>query len=374
MNEFKGLGEAEDVEFLDGSGVEPSQEKNPKLFPTKRVHPHQFIANLFEKLGKEEGIEVRIEPEWRHCGEIVRKDGSISPFRGAHFDLNGMGAEQLAIDKDDTAYFLDRAGYNVIEGKSFYSPHWAQMLKSSYGIDAAYQYAKDELQFPVVLKPNSASQGRLVCVAYNKRSFMRAARKICKIDRVFLVQELIHGHDYRIVVLDDKVLSAYERLPLSIVGDGLSTVDQLLKHKQELFIARGRDTTIDTEDFRIDERLTRQGRTRLTVLSLGESLALLDNCNLSTGGDSIDVADDIHPSYQELAIGIARSRGLRYCGVDLMVQDDIRKPLNAETNNYHIIELNSAPGIDHYAESGPKQAARVKEMYRAVFRKIAHIE
>ncbi len=66
--------------------------------------------------------------------------------------------------------------------------------------------------------------------------------------------------------------------------------------------------------------------------------------------------------------------GLRYCGVDLMVQDDIRKPLDPALNNYRVIEINAAPGIDHYAESGDKQKMIVAEMYRRILRTLAGVK
>ena len=88
----------------------------------------------------------------------------------------------------------------------------------------------------------------------------------------------------------------------------------------------------------------------------------------------IDVNDEIDPSYNDLACKIVRDMGLRYCGVDLMVQQDIRKPIDPATNNYYVIEINAAPGIDHYAESGDKQKRIVAEMYRRILRTLAGIK
>ncbi len=337
-------------------------------------NPVHFVADLLERLGREENIPVEIEPTWRHVGRITRRDGSLSHFRGTHFDLNGMGSMEIAVDKGFAAFFLQRSGYNIIPGKTFYSPKFAKAIKSQDSHDAAYSFAKEVIGFPVVIKPNSASQGKLVCVAHDKRTFMQAACRISEIDKVFLVQQLVKGHDYRVVVLDGEVVSAYERLPLSVTGDGKSTIDELLDKKQHEYQARGRDTTIKKDDFRIDNRLKRHRMTRNTVLNEDQSFALLDNRNLSTGGDSIDVLEDIDPSYKDLAVRIVKDMGLRLCGVDLMVQDDIRKPLDAAKNNYYVIEINSAPGVDHYAESGDKQKMIVEEIYRRIIRLIADVK
>lgn len=294
----------------------------------------------------------------------------MSYFRGSNFDLNGMGSMAIAVDKGHAAYFLAKSGYNVILGKTFFSPEFARDIKSQDSHEAAYRYAKEVIGFPVVVKPNSFTQGKLVCVAHDKRTFMQAARSISKIDRVFLVQRLVVGHDYRVVVLDGDVISAYERLPLTVVGDGISTINELLDQKQKEYQARGRDTTIKKADFRIDHKLKRYQLSRSSILPAGESFALLDNRNLSTGGNAIDVTNEIDPSYRDLSSRIVKDMGLRYCGLDLMIDQAIRMPIDPEVNNYRVIEINAAPGIDHYVESGEEQERIVREMYRKILRKL----
>ena len=331
--------------------------------------PVTFVSSLLQKLGKEEGIPVELEPTWGYVGQITRIDGSKTYFRGTNFDLNGLGSTEIATDKGYAAYFLDKEGYRVIEGKTFYSPEFCDALKSNDNLEAAYQYAK-EIGLPVVVKPNSLSQGRGVCVVNDKKGFLRAVRYICKSDRVFLVQRLIQGHDYRVVVLDGEVLSAYERLPLAVTGDGVSNIDQLLDLKQLEFEASKRDTVLKKDDFRITARLRRLGLSRKSVLPAGKKLALLDNRNLSTGGESVDVTSNIDPAFRKLCVKITQAMGLRYCGVDLMVDDDIQKPLSSQ-NNYVIIEINAAPGVDNYAKSGSAQMLIVAEMYRKILHALA---
>lgn len=345
-----------------------------KIKASKIKPEAHFIAAMFKKIGREEGIEVRLEPVWKHVGKIIRPDGTVNYFRGANFDLNGQGAAEIAADKGYTAYFLKQAGYRIIPTKTFHSPAFAKLLKSRNTPAAAYQYAKNVVGLPVIIKPNSSSQGTFVCLVDDKRTFRRVANKICQIDRNFLVQPFISGRDYRVVVLDGKVISAYERLPLTVRGDGLSAINELLDEKQKKYQASGRDTVIDKNDFRLDLKLKRQGLKRTTVLPRGQVRALLDNCNLSTGGQAIDVTEKIHATFKKLAINIARDMALRYCGVDLMVQKDISEPFNKKTNNYWVLEVNASPGLDHYAQSGARRRRIVKEMYRRILRKLAGVK
>jgi D-alanine-D-alanine ligase-like ATP-grasp enzyme len=227
-------------------------------------------------------------------------------------------------------------------------------------IDDGYLYARD-LGFPVILKPNNLSQGVLVSKIYNKIEYYRVARSIFKRTGVMLVQRYYAGRDYRLVVLDDEVVSAYERIPLTIRGDGESTVAELLEQKQEEFTTSGRDTIIDTEDFRLKDNLRRRKLKFKSVLELGNDVRLLDNANLSTGGDAIDISDRIHPDYRSLAVDITKRMELRLCGVDLIARDIAVPP-----GDYIVIEINGSPGLDNYAKIGAAQQDIVDGLYLKV--------
>ncbi len=254
-------------------------------------------------------------------------------------------------------------GYPVVPGEKFYSKRWCQAIGSDRDIDAAYRYAK-EIGFPVFVKPNSRSQGIAVAQVHTKREFYRAMRLVFEHDRVGLVQQPVSGRDYRLVVLDKRIISAYERIPLSIVGDGRSSIKQLLRRKQKQFVASSWDTRLDLTDPRLGRKLARQGLNLHSIPANGEMIYLLDNANLSTGGDSVDVTDLVHPSFRRLAINLTRDMGLRLCGVDLMIDGDIsQKP-----GTYWVLEINSAPGLDHYVKTGPKQERIVEDLYLEVLK------
>jgi D-alanine-D-alanine ligase-like ATP-grasp enzyme len=174
----------------------------------------------------------------------------------------------------------------------------------------------------------------------------------------------VKGRDYRLVVLDDRVISAYERIPLNVVGDGSSSIRALLNKKQRAFIASSRDTTIRPADPRIVEKLKRQGLSFRSVPAHGERVFLLNNANLSTGGDSVDVTNVVHPAFKRLAVRVTKDMGLRLCGVDLMIDGDVTK----KPGVYWIMEINSAPGLDHYAQTGKKQEKIVENLYLEVLK------
>lgn len=331
----------------------------------KKKKESLVLGRMLQKIAPRIGAKILMEPLWEITGQITFKSGQRSYFRYNTLDLNPMGSSEIAKDKDYSNFFMNHMGYPIVPGsKTFFSDTWAKAIGSpKRNIDGAYRHA-EQLGFPVITKPNSGSQGVGVSLVHNKREFYKALRSIFMSDRVALVQKPVRGIDYRIVVLDKKIISAYERIPLNIIGDGKSTIKQLLKKKQAQFIAASRDTRIKMDDPRIAAKLNHQGLTLNSRPAKGLQIFLLDNANLSTGGDSVDVTEKVHPEFKKIAIKLTKDMGLRLCGVDLMIEGDI----NQKPKNYWVLEINSAPGLDHYSKIGKTQEKIVEELYLEVLK------
>lgn len=326
-----------------------------------------LLGKILKKIAPRIGAKVIIEPKWQIVGQIVFKSGRKRYFRYSSLDLNPLGSSEIAKDKDYANFFMQKMGYPIVpDSRIFYRQEWAEAIgQLESNIDAAYLYAK-KIGFPVFVKPNSGSQGSGVALVHNKQEFYRALKVVFRNDRVALVQRKLEGRDYRLVVLDKKIISAYERLPLSIIGDGHSSVLQLLQLKQRQFIAAGRDTQLKVSNPRIQEKLKHLKMNFSSILPSGQCLYLLDNANLSTGGDAIDVTAQVHPDFQKLAIRLMEDMGLRFCGVDLIVEGDISK----KPGKFWILEINAAPGLDHYVKTGKVQAKIVENMYLEVLKSL----
>jgi D-alanine-D-alanine ligase-like ATP-grasp enzyme len=326
------------------------------------------LGQMLQKIAPRIGATVVLEPEWGIVGQITFKNGRHSYFRYNTVDLNPMGASELSKDKDYAHFFMAHMGYPIVPGsKTFFSDSWAKAIGSHRDINAGYTYAR-KIGFPVIVKPNSGSQGSGVSLVHNKKEFYRAMRVIFKQDRVALVQKPVSGKDYRMVILDQKMISAYERIPLSVIGDGRSTIRKLLKQKQEQFLASSRDTQIRLDDPRIAIKLLHQKKSFRSVPKNGEKVYLLDNANLSTGGESVDVTKNVHLDFKKIAVKLTRDMGLRLCGVDLMIDGDISE----KPRIYWVLEINSAPGLDHYVKMGKAQEKIVEDLYLEVLRHVEH--
>jgi len=329
----------------------------------KKKNNSPFLIKILRKISSKIGARVIIEPEWGIVAQVVFKNGKKRYSRYNCIDLNSLGASEVAKDKGYANFFMKKMGYPTIEGKTFYSDTWAKTIGSKDNIDKAFKYG-EALGFPVIVKPNSGSQGTGVAKVYNKIEFYKAVKNVFKSDKIVLVQKYIKGRDYRIVVLDNRIISAYERIPLCVVGDGKSSVDVLLSKKKRYFNKIKRDIKIDNRDERIKEKLKRQGFTFSSVLPKSKTIYLLDNANLSTGGDSVDVTNHIHKDFKKIAINLTKDMGLRLCGVDLMIEGSITE----KPNKYFIIEINAAPGLDHYVTVGKAQEKIVEDLYLEVLK------
>ena len=331
----------------------------------KRKSEHLILARLLKRLAPKISARVVLEPEWKIAGQIVFRGGKKSYFRYNTLDLNPVGASDIAKDKDYANFFMRKMGYSTISGKTFFSDEWCKIIGSNRNVRAAARSAAS--RYPLIAKPNSGTQGTDVALVRNKKELLRALKQIFKHDRVALVQKYVQGRDYRVVVLDKEVISAYERTALSVTGEGRSSIMQLLKKKQRAFYASDRDTRIDMKDARIAAKLRSQNLTMRTIPRRDQIVVLLDNANLSTGGDAVDVTNSIHSAFKKLAVNLTRDMGLRLCGVDLMVEGDItQKP-----NKFWILEINAAPGLDHYVKQGAAQQKIVENLYLKVLKSLS---
>lgn len=320
-----------------------------------------FAIPLFERFAKERGIAMHVEPTYRFVAQLTLSDGT-KRYVSTHLDcINGAAATEIARDKTYTLYFLKLMGYAVPEGRAFFTRSYADFLGSDQTLIAAWRYAV-EIGLPIILKPNSKSQGRGVWKIESKQEFETAIRDLENWVDIYRIERYCSGRDYRIVVYDGEVICAYERTPLSICGDGVSTVEELMVKKQEFFLVKKRSVSFDARDRRIQWILKRNALSPNSVLENGRVLMLLGNANLSSGGDMRDATNTLCSAYAELALNCSKDMGLRLCGMDILIDGD-----ETELHPYTILEVNAGPGLANYASLGDDQRNRVENMYRNIF-------
>lgn len=323
-----------------------------------------MLVKLYKKLAAEMGATVIFDSEYSLVGYFLFQNGNKAFFKTNVFNLNKQASVRISQDKAYTSFFLKQFGYNVPEGRAFFNERLNSKVKQKHTIDDGLTYAQ-ELGFPVILKPNSLSKGRLVSKVFDEADYYRTARKILAADEVFLVQRLYTGNDYRVVVFDGRVYLAYQRIPLTIVGDGHSRLETLLDNYWKNLAQPGRVITAVRDDKLIEANLQRLQVSLHDTPAVGQVIPLMDTANLSSGGMSVDITETIHPEFAALVAKAAQDLGLRLCGVDILASD-----LTCPPADYVILETNSSPGFTNYAAFGEAHARRVEELFRQLLKAV----
>jgi D-alanine-D-alanine ligase-like ATP-grasp enzyme len=321
----------------------------------------QLVMPVFLSVAKKLGLKVLVEPTRGIYGAILFENGNKYYLKDINFNLNSTVSASLSKNKAATSYFLKEFGYNVPEFTMVYSDEKCTRIKSNDTISSGLEYAQ-KLGFPIILKPNNMSQGSYVFKANNEDEYHIFISEILSHCDTAQIQKFYAGNDYRIVVLDKKILSAYQRVPFYVIGDGNLSISELIEKKQQAFIESGRDTILSKNDMRSAYKLAQQGLSLGSVPLFGEKIYLQDISNLSAGGETIELTDKIHPSFIDLSLLIARDMNLTMCGLDI-ITDDITQQNNG---NFTVIEINSAPGLDNYAYEGSHQEVYVEQLYSEV--------
>ncbi len=202
----------------------------------------------------------------------------------------------------------------------------------------------------IVIKPKSTNFGLGISVfqkEFSKEDYEEAIRIAFKEDGFVLVEEFIKGTEYRFYVMDGKVEGITLRVPANIEGDGIHTIEELveIKNKDPL---RGTNYRRPLQLIKLGEieklMLKAQGYNIKTILEKGKIAYLRENSNVSTGGDSIDMTDDMDISYKNIAEEAVKSLGAFISGIDIMIPDN-HKNTTKDSNDYGIIEANFNPAI-----------------------------
>jgi len=242
-------------------------------------------------------------------------------------------AESIAQDKELTKKLLHAAGVAVPCGRPVEDEDDAWV-------------AAQEVGLPVVVKPQDGNQGKGISVNLTTEEQVRQAYRVAiEFRDDIMVEKFLPGHDWRLLVIGNKLIAAARRDPPLVIGDGKHTVRQLVDIvNSDPRRSDGHATSLTK--IRFDEvalaRLAEQGYSADTVPGRGVRVVLRNNANLSTGGTATDVTDDVHPELAAAAVAAAQTVGLDIAGIDV-VCDTMLKPLEEQSGG--IVEVNAAPGL-----------------------------
>lgn len=253
--------------------------------------------------------------------------------------------------KERTKNHLQKGGFPIAEGKSFWI--WQKSRALKYGID--------ELGFPLVVKPRGGSVARHVMTNIrSKEKLQKGIDKAVIYSPAFIVERFIeNSFVYRATVVNFDFVAVVKQVPANIVGDGNSTIQQLVEKKS----GDKRRGELHQKDFTlyrivIDETTTKilaeKNYNLQTIPKKDEVVYLQKNPFLKIGGDLVEVTKKVHPDNIRLFKYIARFFDIRLVGIDFLAPD-----ISSSWKNQHcaVLELNSVPCIEmhHFPSSGTPQ-------------------
>lgn len=285
-------------------------------------------ARLLVDEARRRGVHVEITDaeggffRLSHGGRSVHCRESLS-------ELTSGVAMSICDDKAVTRRVVERAGIMVPE-----------QMTASEDEEALVVFL--EKHGRVVVKPARGEQGRAVAVGLSTldevKAAIQAAREVC--DRV-LIEACFEGEDLRLVVIDFKLVAAAVRRPPHVMGDGRSTVRELIERlSRRRAAATGGESTIPI-DAETERCLSMSDVTLEDVLEEGHEIAVRKAANLHTGGSIHDVTEIVHPRLVEAAINAARAIDIPVVGIDFM----IKSPTEPD---YVFIEANERPGLANH--------------------------
>ncbi|MGQ2921342.1 MAG: cyanophycin synthetase [Hydrogenophaga sp.] len=249
----------------------------------------------------------------------------------AETDRTSAIAGNIAHDKDLTKSLLASCGVPVPEGQVVDSPQ------------AAWEAALD-IGLPVVVKPSDANHGRGVSLDLSERSDVEKAYTVADVEgSEVIVERYVRGEEHRLLVVGGKVVAAARGESLSVVGDGRSTVAQLIDTQLNSDPRRGEAEEFPLETIYLEREpvmrllLERQGLSGEAVPAAGRKVLVQRNGNVA-----IDCTDDVHPEVAHAVALAARVVGLDVAGVDVVTQD-ISRPLQEQGGA--VVEVNAGPGL-----------------------------
>ena len=310
--------------------------------------PRAIVFDLLERYCAARGYRLTAGDAHGHAGCIESPAGRRWYFKGTRFDLNTLGAAEIANDKAYAAAFLREAGIAVPTGRLIFLSE----INDGRHLPKAVRDFAEKQGFPLFAKPNCGREGRDVMRVDTFQTLRNALRLLAKRTDQILVQEEVRGVELRVLVLDGDILCAVERLPPQVTGDGVLSL-------AEIIAAHPRANATDP---RLGLELTRQGLRLETVPAAGQVVTLLPVANLSAGGTARIVSTSLSEDLAALARLAAKTLALRYAAVDFILPERPRADATAV-----VLEVNAAPGLGNLHRQGPEEAQAVEAVYERVF-------
>ncbi len=283
------------------------------------------------------GIKFTIMDRTANCVKLEKNNKVEYIFQATKTSIDNYSSILIMENKLVTKAILNENHINTPKGNKPY---------------LSIQDAKNDfplyLGINIVIKPQNTNFGLGISILKNnthEANYDKAIELAFKHDHSILIEEFVHGKEYRFFIIDNNVVAVLNRVPANVTGDGVSNIYELVD-KKNLNPLRGTRYQKPLEKISLGEVekmfLEMQGLNFNSIIPKDKIIYLRENSNISTGGDSIDFTDEVHHSYKKIAQKAAQILNVRITGLDMIIKDIYKQ---ANDTNYSIIEMNFNPAI-----------------------------
>lgn len=314
------------------------KESQDTRYLLKGFDNYELSTQILIKEAITRGVPVEeIDPQDNFIG-LGRGDKKTYVKQATKTELDNYITVLVMENKVVTKKIMAQKGIPVPAGEEF----------SSY--DEAARRIGPYVGKKVVIKPKSTNYGLGICIfdqGGSEKDLLEAVEIAFEYDKTVIIEEFIPGQEYRFLVIGGEVAAVLKRVPANVTGDGVHTITQLVDVKNR-HPFRGYGYTAPLKKIELDEQtelyLKQQELKFGDVLPDGKTVYLRGNSNISTGGDSIDMTDEMPDFFKRIAVEAAASVKAVFCGVDIIIED-----YRDEKSPFGIIELNFNPSTDMHA-------------------------
>lgn len=312
--------------------------------PVNNFENHTKFFNNFLKdnISNLEGFSYKEDNDGKL--NIYFEKGYIGYIKGQISSMNDIKGSLITKNKIETEKLLRENNLNTTKSVLFNN--------DSYDFAKVYVETRN---YPLVLKPNSLGGGRGITVGVTAENFDDAwkfAVDACKLQNKkveILIQDIIEGVESRFLVINHKFQSAVLRIPANVIGDGKSTILELIDTKN---LERTKNPYLRKLLIKADEQtvteLKQQELSLDTVLTENEIVFLRTSSNLTQGGDNIEISHLVSDNMKRVAEqSVLAIPGLTSAGVDLLYK-------SFDDPSSYTLELNTSANykMHHYPLRG----------------------
>ena len=307
-------------------------------------------TKLIKRIARQMGATVKVTLKERNLFELAYKGKKITVERSFFINRSPYVGVQTTKFKDATYKILIDAKISTPKAVFFYDckPSNAQIEKKL-----------KKLKYPIIIKQLEGSNSKDL---YPNVQTVPAAVKKVKTELAkncrLMAQQMVFGNEYRLLVLDDKVIGALQMCPPAVYGDGVSTIEQLIREANKYL---KKPVAIDED---LKNVLKEQKYSIKSVPAKGERVRVKFYSSLASGGETVDATADVHKGFHKIGFEIAKACGKYLCGIDIICEDISKNPKNQK---YFILEVNGRPDLTiHYSPDHGKTTDVVGEIIQFI--------